>query len=133
MPVPSEITGSRAGVRGHLPLVLGRVGLTVAPAFVAYLFGLIPFWGGLLFFVVADVIRWLWTLFYRAPAWLRPVRELLGVLGAPLFSLSILLLFSLPLLDKEVQMDLVGAFFLYVLYIPYAVATLFILPALEQR
>jgi hypothetical protein len=108
-----------------------RFALPVLPAGLFCLMGFTPFWGGLLFFLVAELVRWLLTLLYRAPRGFGPLVQLIGILGAPLPTLAILLLAALPSQGREVQGELIDSFTLYVCYIPYAFATLFVFPLLS--
>jgi hypothetical protein len=113
--------------------VLLRLALPVLPAALFHLMGFTPFWGGFLFFAVAELVRLALELCYRAPRGFEPLVRLIGILGAPLPTLAILLLVSLPVRGQEVQTELVAAATLYVAYIPYAFATLFLLPILGDR
>jgi len=98
-----------------------------------YLLDLTTFWGGLAFFVVAEVIRWIGTAAYTPSKMLRPLVEAAAIAIAPLFSLAILLTMTAPLLDGDVQTELINGFVLYLGYVPYAIASLFVFPLFRSR
>lgn len=115
-----------------LARLAARLALPVIPAGILYLLGLTTFWGGFLFFLVSEIIRWLWVAFQPARPQFRPLVEFGGILGAPLFTLSILLVITALRMQTEVQEELILTFGLYLCYVPYAFLTLFLFPAFER-
>lgn len=113
--------------------LLVRLALSVLPVGLLYILGWTTFWGGFLFFSVAELIRWSIVVAYPVRREFRPLVEFMGIMGAPLFSLAILLMVSLPLLDRVVQTELTNTFGLYLCYIPYAFVTILVFPAYVRR
>jgi hypothetical protein len=109
-----------------------RLLLPLVPAAVLWALGCTTFWGGFLFFVVSELIRWVWVVFHPTRLHFKPLVEFGGILGAPLFTLSILLVVSALQMRTEVQDELILTFGLYLCYVPYAFLTLFIFPAFER-
>ena len=114
-----------------------RVVLPVVPVGLLYFLDLTPFWGGLVFFVMAELMRWARTVpcmtLCQTDKTLRPLVEMGAIAIAPLFSLSILLLLTASLLDEAVQTELIHSFVLYGCYLPYAILSLFIFPRIDSR
>jgi len=143
-----ESSGGEPGtgiVRRHATTLTVRLLLTFVPAAVIYLLDLTTFWGGFAFFVVAESVRWLGTaVVIEVLRWrgasssianeiLRPMIELAAIAIAPLFSLAILLSFTAPLLNRNVQTELTDSFILYLCYLPYALVSLLVFPLFKSR
>jgi hypothetical protein len=141
----SSGTSDPAKLLRHAFALTRRLVLTVVPAAVVYFLGLTTFWGGFVFFVVAESIRWLGTTVVASAArWrgasagttneiLRPLIELAAIAVAPLFSLAILLSATAPLLNRGVQTELIHSFVLYLCYLPYGILSWFVFPLFESR
>lgn len=115
--------------RGVLPAVAGKVLAPVLLAGLLYMVGLATFWGGFLFILTAELIRWCVVGVYPAHPDFKPLVELMGIALAPLLSLLILIWLPGPFFDGEVRDDLIGAAMLYICYLPYAFASVMIFPA----
>jgi hypothetical protein len=127
-----------AGVPPRNPFAIGvRLLLPVVPAGVLCLLGWIPFWGGFLFFLVADLIRWGGTSAYmilaRPQKIVRPMIEAGAFAISPLFALLVLILMPQSIFDRDVQSELVAAFMLCLCYLPYALVSFIVIRVINSR
>jgi hypothetical protein len=136
--IVTEAGASAATEPQRIALALGvRTLLPIVPATLLYLVGWIPFWGGFVFFVLAELIRWGGAVGYitlkRPPKLVQPLIEAAAVAVAPLFALAILVAMPASIQDRNVQMELVSAFMLWLCYLPYAVVSPLVLRLLGAR